>query len=174
MGVAGSGGVGHSRPRRAHESCPADRRDVLARPAVAVEVGSTGEYFRETRAATAGPAVAARGRDAGAALGSDPAAAVTEIAARVVPLVDAQAGGELLTTIVGGMRLTDYLPTRTFELVVHTADLATVLGLSREPPVAAATHALEIMTGLALAGGNAGPLLLAATGRPVPTVFSVL
>ena len=92
----------------------------------------------------------------------------------MAPLVDAQAGGELLTTIVGGMRLTDYLPTRTFELVVHTADLATVLGLSREPPVAAATHALEIMTGLALAGGNAGPLLLAATGRPVPTVFSVL
>ena len=146
----------------------------LERPAVAVEVGSAGEYFRETRAATAGPAVAARGRDAGAALGSDPVAAVSEIAGRVVPLVDVQAGGELLTTIVGGMRLTDYLPTRTFELVVHTADLSTALGRQEEPPVTAAAQALDIMAGLALAGGTAGPLLLAATGRPVAATFSVL
>jgi uncharacterized protein (TIGR03083 family) len=146
----------------------------LARPAGAVEVASTAGYFRQTRATTAGPAVAARGRDAGAALGSDPVAAVSEIVARVVPLVNTQAGGELLRTIVGGMRLSDYLPTRTFELVVHTADLATVLGLPGEPPVTAAAQALDIVAGLALAGGNAGPLLLAATGRPVPAAFSVL
>jgi uncharacterized protein (TIGR03083 family) len=146
----------------------------LERPAVAVDVDSTGDYFRETRAATAGPAVAARGREAGAALGNDPVVAVSEIAARVVPLVNAHSGGELLTTIVGGMRLTDYLPTRTFELVVHTADLSTALGRQEEPPVTAAAQALEIMAGLALAGGNAGRLLLAATGRPVPAAFSVL
>ena len=146
----------------------------LARPAGAVEVASTAEYFRRTRAATAGPAVAARGRDAGAALGDDPVAAVSEIVARVVPLVNAQTGGELLTTIVGGMRLSDYLPTRTFELVVHTADLATVLGLPGEPPLTAAVQALDIMTGLAVAGGHAGRLLLAATGRPIPALFSVI
>ena len=43
-------------------------------------------------------------------MGSDPAAAVVQIAARVVALVDAQDGTELVTTIAGGMRLGDYLP----------------------------------------------------------------
>src|SRR3954462_14113736 len=77
----------------------------LARPVETVEVPSTADYYHATRAITAGPDVAARGRDAGAALGSDPAAAVAEIAARVTRLVGTRDAGELLTTIVGGMRL---------------------------------------------------------------------
>ena len=101
----------------------------LAAPAETAEIDSAVGYFRATSAMAAGPAVAQRGRDAGTALGADPAAAVAEIAARVVPLVDACDGTELLTTIVGGMRLADYLPTRTFELAVHTSDLAAALGL---------------------------------------------
>ncbi len=147
----------------------------LARPAAAIEVGSAEEYFRATRAAAAGPDVAARGREAGVALGRDPAAAVAEIAARVLPLVDASDGTELVTTIVGGMRLSDYLPTRTFELVVHTTDLATALDLPLDLPATAATQALDVVARLAVAEGLAGPLLLAATGRPgLPTGFSVL
>ena len=73
--------------------------------------------------------MAERGREAGAALGADPAAAVAGIAARVLPVVGACDGTEVITTIAGGMRLADYLPTRTFELVVHTADLAAALDL---------------------------------------------
>src|SRR5829696_5147257 len=88
----------------------------LARPAAAAEIAGAAEYFRATRAAAAGPAVAARGRDAGAALGDDPAAAVAQLAARVLALVDTTDGTELVSTIAGGMRLADYLPTRTFEL----------------------------------------------------------
>ena len=122
----------------------------------------------------AGPAVAARGRDAGAALGPDPAAAVAEIAGRVVPLADACDGTELVTTIAGGMRLADYLPTRTFELVVHTADLATALGLPLDVPGTAAQQALRVVTDLAVSDGRAGQLLLAATGRSLPAGFSVL
>jgi hypothetical protein len=122
----------------------------LPRPADAVEIGSAVEYFRATSAMAAGAAVAERGREAGVALGTAPAAAVAEIARRVVALVGSTDGRELVTTIAGGMRLADYLPTRTFELTVHTADLA-------------------------VAGGRAGPLLLAATGRPgLPRGFSVL
>src|SRR3954469_1967380 len=83
----------------------------LARPAAAVEVASATDYYRATGAAARGAAVVARGRDAGAALGSDPAAAVADIAARVLALVDARNGTELLTTLAGGMRLSDYLPT---------------------------------------------------------------
>ena len=147
----------------------------LARPAAVVEVASAADYFLATRAVAADPAVAARGRDAGTALGADPAAAVAEIATRVLPLVDAQGGTELVTTIAGGMRLEDYLPTRTFELAVHTADLATALGVPPEVPATAAAQALQVVAQLAVAEGRAGPLLLAATGRPgLPEGFSVL
>lgn len=147
----------------------------LARPAAAVEVASAAEYFRATGAAAADPAVAARGRDAGDALGTDPAAAVAEIATRVLPLVDIQDGTQLVTTIVGGMRLGDYLPTRTFELAVHTADLATALGVPPDVPPTVARQALHVVADLAVADRLAGPLLLAATGRlGLPSGFSVL
>lgn len=147
----------------------------LARPAPAAEMASSADYFRATRAAAASAAVAARGRAAGTALGSDPADAVAQIAARVLALVDSHDGTELVTTIVGGMRLGDYLPTRTFELAVHTADLAAVLGVPPDIPATAAAQALTIVADLAVTDGLAGPLLLAATGRPgLPAGFSVL
>jgi hypothetical protein len=129
----------------------------LARPAAAVDVPAPADYY------------------AGAALGEDPAAAVAEIAARVLPLVGSRDGTELVTTIAGGMRLRDYLPTRTFELAVHTCDLARALDLPLDVPAAAAAQALALVTELAVAGGLAGPLLLAATGRPGPPAgWSVL
>src|SRR4051794_19435366 len=147
----------------------------LARPAPAVEVASSADYFRATTATARGADVATRGREAGHALGADPTAAVAQIAARVLPLVDACDGSELVTTIAGGMRLRDYLPTRTFELVVHTADLATALDVPPDPPATSARQALGLVADLAVAGGLAGPLLLAATGRlGLPAGFSLL
>jgi uncharacterized protein (TIGR03083 family) len=147
----------------------------LARPAQTAEIPSAADYFRATRVMAAGPAVAQRGRDAGDALGDDPASAVAEIAARVVPLVDAQDGGALLTTIAGGMRLEDYLPTRTFELAVHTSDLARALDEPLDVPATSAVQALRLVTELAAGDGRAGPLLLAATGRTgLPPGWSVL
>src|SRR5215218_4769330 len=71
----------------------------LAQPAANVDVESTAEYYRATRVAATGPGVAQRGRDAAEALGSDPTAAVTELAARVLTLVDSCDGSELVTTI---------------------------------------------------------------------------
>ena len=147
----------------------------LAHPATAVEIESAADYFRATRAAARDPAIAARGREAGEALGRDPAAAVAEISARVLALVESHDGTELLTTIAGGMRLRDYLPTRTFELVVHTSDLAVALDLPPEVPARAASAALEVVAQLAVADGVSGPLLLATTGRSgLPAGFSVL
>lgn len=100
---------------------------------------------------------------------------MAQIAARVLPLVAAHDGTELVTTIAGGMRLGDYLPTRTFELAVHTADLAAALGVPPDVPATAAAQALQVVTQLAVADGLAGPLLLAATGRPgLAEGFSVL
>lgn len=145
------------------------------RPPRGVDVTSAADYFRASTAAAASPAVAARGREAGTALGSDPAAAVADIAARVLRLLDAQDGTPTVTTIVGCMRLSDYLPTRTFQLDVHTADLVTAIGEPADIPPTAAAQALRVVTDLALADDLPGPLLLAATGRPgLPPDFSVL
>lgn len=147
----------------------------LAQPPETAELQSALAYYRATSAMAVGSAVVQRGRDAGNALGADPAAAVAEIAARVLPLVDARDGTELLTTIAGGMRLADYLPTRTFELAVHTADLARALGERPDVPASAAAQALQLVTDLAVAEGIAGDLLLAATGRQgLPPGYSVL
>lgn len=147
----------------------------LAAPAESAEIDSAVGYFRATSALAAGTAVAQRGRDAGAALGADPAAAVAEIEDRVLPLIDGCDGSELLTTIAGGMRLADYLPTRTFELAVHTSDLATALELPLDVPPTAAAQALDLIAELAVAQEVAGPLLRALTGREgLPPRFSVL
>ena|SRR5215218_1758869 len=147
----------------------------LAQPAPRVEVPSAAAYYAAGSAMAAAPGVAERGVAAGVALGDEPAGAVAGIAARVVPLVERSDGTELLTTIAGGMRLDDYLPTRTFELAVHTCDLATALGLPPEVPDTAAAQALRVVSELAVTRGQAGPLLLAATGRPgLPAGWSVL
>jgi hypothetical protein len=147
----------------------------LGVPAAHIDVATAPDYYRATREIMAGPGVAQRGRDAGAALGDDPAGAVAEIAARVVPLVHGSDPGALVTTIVGGMRLADYLPTRTFELVVHTADLCAALGVPADAPTTGATQAMQLVTALAVDEGLAVPLLLAATGRTgLPPGFTVL
>lgn len=149
--------------------------EYLGRPAELVEVASAVGYYQATREIAAGPGVADRGRQAGAVLGDDPAAAVAEIADRVGELVRGCDGTELLTSIAGGMRLADYLPTRTFELTVHTADLATALGVPADVPASAARETLGLVTALAVEDGTAVELLLATTGRrPLPPGFSVL
>jgi len=147
----------------------------LIRPADVVDVASTVGYYEATRTMTTGEAVTQRGRDAGTALGDDPVGAVTALADRVVALVDGLDGDRLLTTIVGGMRLADYLPTRTFELVVHTLDIAAARQLEVVVPGTAAEAAWRVLGGLAVTGDRVGPLLLAATGRTgLPPGFSVL
>jgi len=80
-----------------------------------------------------------------------------------------------VATPVGGMRLADYLPTRIFELTVHTCDLATALGEQFEVPQAAGVESLSLVGELAARAGRAGPLLRAATGRGgLPNGFTVL
>jgi uncharacterized protein (TIGR03083 family) len=146
----------------------------LSNPATAANVGSPVEYV--ALASGADPAdIAQRGRESGAALGDDPAAAVAALAERVTGLVHAAAEDDLVTTLVGGMRLADYLPTRTFELTVHTCDLAVALGQTPDPPEAAASESMGLLARLAVRAGRAAPLLLAATGRrSLPDGFTLL
>ena len=147
----------------------------LAKPPEQVDIESAPLYYAATRSIARGSGVAQRGRDAAQALGDDPAAAVAELGSRVTALVRRSTGDELMTTIAGGMRLRDYLPTRTFELVVHTCDLAAALGLPVAPPATAARQAMQLVTELLVDDARIGEALLALTGRgPLPPEFSVM
>lgn len=141
-----------------------------------VVVTSPEDYLGAAAALPGGAAaVARRGREAGAALGEDPAGAVTATAERVLALVAAHGPDAFVATAAGGMRLGDYLPTRTLELVVHTCDLVVALGEPPEPPERAAAQALELLGRVAARTGRAGDLLLAATGRrALPRDFTLL
>jgi Mycothiol maleylpyruvate isomerase N-terminal domain len=143
---------------------------------VQAEAASAVDYFVRSRAALAdAEAVAARGRAAGQALGDDPAAAVAEIAERVLPLVAAAGVEAYVETPVATMQLHDYLPTRTVELVVHGCDLAVACGLAADVPMTAAAQTGAVLVALAAHDGAAADLLLSATGRrPLPAGFTVL
>lgn len=124
--------------------------------------------------AAADAQVAQRGVDAGVALGPAPAEAFAAIADRVTALV-AGTGEALITTPAGGMRLSTYLPTRTFELVVHGLDIASSAGIESDPPAPAMTSALHLAAALAEATGRASVLVRAITGRTaLPSGFTVL
>jgi uncharacterized protein (TIGR03083 family) len=135
------------------------------------------DYYRAAASGLAdAEAIAERGRQAGAGLGDDPHATVAALAGRVLALVDASPDDALVTTPMGTMTLAGYLPTRTFELVVHTLDLATASGVAVPTVLAVPLRAsLHLAADLADVQGHAPDVLLALTGRrPLPQGFSVL
>lgn len=148
----------------------------LDQPAPTVEVASPADYFtRMTTGAGAAAGIAERGRAAGAALGDDPAEAVAAIVDRVPQKIRHASEGSIVSTPAGGMRLADYLPTRTFELTVHTCDLGAALGRSVSIPESSARESFQIIGQLAAHSETAADLLLAATGRRhLARGFSVL
>ncbi|MGA9775809.1 MAG: maleylpyruvate isomerase N-terminal domain-containing protein [Candidatus Dormiibacterota bacterium] len=102
-------------------------------------------------------AIAGRGREAGIALGARPGVAVGELARRVLALVDASPDRARVATPAGPMTLITYLPTRTFELTIHSLDLARAT--HQAPP---ATLAPAIAASVVLAGQVAAVHPLAA------------
>ena len=139
-----------------------------------LEVESPTAYFRASVQADSA-AIAERGRAAGRALGDDPVKAVADLDAEVQAKVAGAPDEAFVGTVAGGMRLIDYLPTRTFELVVHTADLAVALGVAADPPDAAARSSLRLAGELILERGAAPAVLHALTGRrPLEPTFTLL
>lgn len=111
-------------------------------------------------------AVADRGRQAGRALGENPAEFVAALAKRVLAQVET-AGNPLMHTAAGGMRLENYLSTRTFELVVHSLDIAAAVP-DVEPPEFSDQLLSEVARVAATAAvlrGRGVELMLALTGR---------
>jgi uncharacterized protein (TIGR03083 family) len=149
----------------------------LAAPTEEIVIHEPADYVLAIRGALLDhDAVAQRGRDAGAALGPDPAAAVSGLAERVTALVDSTPDDAPVGLPWGGATLVVYLATRTFELTVHTLDLAAALGV--EPP-AVLRQPVAAGLELAAAGAGRGPdaaaVLRALTGRgSLPAGFSVV
>jgi hypothetical protein len=126
--------------------------------------------------ATAGAeAIIERGRQAGRDLGDDPLRTIDGLVERVL---DELAGAEdPLIEVIGGLgvRLHTYLPTRTFELAVHSLDIARAADLSLELPTEVIDEAGVLATRIAVATGRGDELLLALTGRTaLPPDFSVV
>lgn len=149
----------------------------LQDPAPTADLAGPVEYYAAMRGfmSDAGAeAIVERGRQAGRDLGSDPAAAVDALVSRALADVD-EAGDPLITVIGGfGIRLSDYLPTRIFELAVHSLDIARATGRSADLPaeVLEAANVLAARSAVELGKGEA--LLMALTGRAeLPRGFSV-
>jgi hypothetical protein len=149
----------------------------LDQPAERVDVETAAEYYVViARVGGAnGPAVVQRGRHAGLALGDDPAAFVAGLAHRVRAKLERYDATYALTTIAGGMRLEEYLRTRTFELVVHGFDIAVASGVTPDLEDVALVDATTLAAEVAVLTGRGADLLLAATGRrSLPAGFSVV
>lgn len=131
----------------------------------------TSVYLTFTDAA----AVEARGVEAGRWLADDPVAQVSAALARTTSLIQSQPVNRIVSIGGMGIRLTEYLRTRVFELVVHTIDLSRATGVIHELPVTAIADAVSLATSVAMLRGSGESILLALTGREsLPSDFSVV
>lgn len=123
-------------------------------------------YYRHVAAAADHDQVAERGREAGRSLGERPADAVAELAATVRSRLDGTPDNAPVVSRFATMTLIDYLPTRAFELTVHSLDLVSAARLT--PPAGTLRGigpALHLATDIGVTRGDGIPLLRAITGR---------
>jgi len=117
-----------------------------------------------------------RGVAAGKALGDNPAELVDALAIRVPALVQT-AGNPVINTAAGGMRLENYLPTRSLELVVHSLDIAAAVPDVDGPEFSdqLLSQVARVAATAAVLRGQGVELMLALTGRaPLRADFSVV
>lgn len=137
----------------------------------AIEIVSARDYFVASMTtpdmAGLNREVHERGVQAGMALGSDPAGAIRVGRDRVVAALDGvdDPATRLVRTRFGVMALSDYLPTRVFELAVHGLDIARATGVDLELPRPVLEVALELTVAIAAARDSGPDALLALTGR---------
>jgi uncharacterized protein (TIGR03083 family) len=142
------------------------------------DIASPQEYYVRVKAVAAGlgpPAVVERGRQAGKDLGTDPATSVDALVESVLgQLADRE---DRLIQVIGGLgiRLSAYLPTRTFELAVHGLDIAAALDIQFSLPEKVLSEATVLAARIALASGDGSAVLTSLTGRTtLPASFSVV
>jgi uncharacterized protein (TIGR03083 family) len=147
--------------------------DYSARPAGHVDVASAAEYYLALVGITEPDQIQARAVQAGIALGDHPLETIRELQDRAAAAVATD--DRVIQTIAGGMRLSDYLPTRIFELGVHSVDLSRAIGVSEALPPDIADHTLDLAVEVAQRRGDSQALLVALTGRgPLPPGYSIV
>jgi uncharacterized protein (TIGR03083 family) len=150
--------------------------DYLARPVVEEVVSSPSAYFTSISASSFdAAAVTERGRQAGRDLGEDPGSRFNVLVDQAVRVAEETDPDLVVHTIVGGMAVAAYLPTRTFELCVHGLDIATATGVPLNLPAPAVEEACALAAMTAAQRGLGPSLLLAMTGRRgLPPGFTVV
>jgi uncharacterized protein (TIGR03083 family) len=154
--------------------------EYLARPVAKAALPSASAYIAATAAALSdgtfdAAGVTERGRQAGRDLGDDPADRFHELVEQAVAVAEGADPELVVHTIVGGMRVASYLPTRTFELCVHGLDISAATGIAVDLPAVAVEEASSLAAVTAAQRGLGTELLLAMTGRrDLPTGFSIV
>ncbi|MFB9238391.1 maleylpyruvate isomerase N-terminal domain-containing protein [Plantactinospora siamensis] len=153
----------------------------LAQPAQRCDLPSAARYYALARSVDPAfyrAAVAASEDDArrqAAALGEQPSAVVGPLLSEVAAVLGSAEGGALVQTPGGGMRLADWLQTRTLELAVHGLDLAGAAGVPAGMPNEALAEASGLAARVGVEVGDGATVLLALTGRGgLPPDFCVL
>ncbi|SDU73567.1 maleylpyruvate isomerase family mycothiol-dependent enzyme [Gordonia westfalica] len=139
--------------------------DYLAEPEPEdIEIDSVAGYYTRIRGLASSPEVTARGVAAGVDLGDDVLRSATERRDRAVAAITGVADRPVATPW-GGILLSNYLPTRTFELAVHGLDIARAIGSTSTLPRVVLASALTTAVQAAELTGQGDRALLILTGR---------
>jgi hypothetical protein len=150
----------------------------LATSAEHEDVATPQDYYAgiaDYMSSTDAEAITERGRQAGRDLGDDPAQTIDDLVERVQ--ADLATAADPLVAVIGGLgiRLHTYLPTRTFELAVHSLDIARAAALSFDLPDIVLDEATVLAARIAVTTGRGSEVLMSLTGRRVlPPGFSVV
>jgi uncharacterized protein (TIGR03083 family) len=114
-------------------------------------------------------------RESGLALGDDAGTIVADLIGRATATLANVGDADVVATAIGGMRVRDWLPTRTFELVVHGTDVAAAAGVEYHLAPAVLAEAAALAARTAVAVGDGEVVLRSLTGRAaLPPGFSVV
>lgn len=154
---------------------------VLADRAPALVVPVPEGYFALLRLAPTEMVAAARSASAddaratGTVLGDDPAREISGYIGQATAALAGASDDDVVATPAGGMRVRDWLPTRTFELVVHSSDIASAAGLPIEFDPETLSESVALAARVAAITGQGLTALRSLTGRgPLPEGFSIL
>ena len=154
---------------------------TLDKPAQTMAIASPEAYYAIGRTldpsvyAAAVAAATASASTHAEALGIDPAFAVRALVKKVAIRLNSADGAQLVQSAAGGMQLSAWLATRTFELTVHTLDIAAATGIAATSTPKALADAASLAARIAATVGTGETVLRALTGRgTLPKGFSVL
>ncbi len=129
-----------------------------------------------TAGAGVNDAIAQRGIASGELLAAIPLEQLTQELNRTLAQIAAQPVARVLAVHGGrSILLSEYLRTRSFELIVHSMDIARATGIEQVLPMRSVEDAAALAARVAVRQGDGKAILNALTGRiPLPESFSVV